>query len=304
MEETLEQMRLCGLLPCLEAETLSALHAASQALRDAGFPCAEVTFTTALGEAPAWKDFFTHQPLALGARVNTGEEAAWVLSVGARWVTLPAGETPQGLQGKENVFQIAGHRDDTPKTKEKSPAVLCCEAGDIEAVLGEWPQAQLLVAGCTEGEESKGCLARPQVVAVRVPLRVQEALAQSQAMALRQQWGNLLGFSLAHVGLNAQNEGEAEETARAFSLLLGIPYVPGAASHYAGTILEVMKEPGRGTHGHIGILTDNLERGMYFARQVGFSFDPASRKNDSSGRAVLYYLDREIGGFALHLLQK
>ncbi|MEA5016549.1 MAG: hypothetical protein VB099_18510 [Candidatus Limiplasma sp.] len=303
MEETLRQMRLCGLLPCLEAETLPALLAGVQALQKAGFPCAEVNLAASALEAAAWKRLLAGQPLALGVRVQTGEEARLALAAGARWATLPAAEAAKGLR-EEAVFWLVEDARELRAVKAEGPNLLCWEAGDVEAALEEWPHALLLAPGGEGEAENKRLLASSRVLALRVPMRVREDGAQEQAAVLRQQWAGLLGFSLAHIGINSAGERDAAEIAQALAMLMGAPYLPGSASDFAGTAVEVMKEPGRGKHGHIGIGTENLERGMYFVRQCGFSFDPASRKNDASGRAVLYYLNGEIGGFALHLLQK
>ncbi|NLI22022.1 MAG: hypothetical protein GX418_10830 [Clostridiales bacterium] len=175
---------------------------------------------------------------------------------------------------------------------------------DAEIPMRGCADAQTLVQGCTDPERTRRLLALPGVAAVRWPLAALPGKAGEQAENLKRVWALTLGFSLAHIGINSTRAGESEEIAQSFATLLGMPYTPGPASDYAGTLVEAMKAGGRGAHGHIGIQTDCLERGMYFATRSGFAFDPDSRKNDASGRAILYYLDREIGGFAIHLLQR
>ncbi|NCB05329.1 MAG: VOC family protein [Clostridia bacterium] len=113
-----------------------------------------------------------------------------------------------------------------------------------------------------------------------------------------------MGFTLAHVGLNGIDASDAQTIARAFSALLGLPHRPQPASHFAGSLVEVMSGGGRGAHGHIGFGTDDLPRAMYFASRAGFAFDPDSRKDDALGNPLLYYLKNEIAGFGIHLLQK
>ena len=53
----------------------------------------------------------------------------------------------------------------------------------------------------------------------------------------------MLGFELAHVGVNAENEEEAMKAANRFAFIFGMPAKAGNSSVFAGTALEVMKTP-------------------------------------------------------------
>lgn len=57
----------------------------------------------------------------------------------------------------------------------------------------------------------------------------------------------MLGFELRHVGINCDNEAEAEKTARIFCALFQLPYKPGNSSVFAGSVVECMKNPTRGS---------------------------------------------------------
>ena len=57
---------------------------------------------------------------------------------------------------------------------------------------------------------------------------------------------------VAHVGINASNADEAEKIANLFTALMGLPTIEQPPSFFAGTLVEVMKQNGRGTKGHIG----------------------------------------------------
>ena len=62
----------------------------------------------------------------------------------------------------------------------------------------------------------------------------------------------MAAFKLVHVGVNADSPEEAVRTARMFEALFGLPVEEGSSSVFAGTAVEVMKPPYRGTHGHNG----------------------------------------------------
>ena len=56
----------------------------------------------------------------------------------------------------------------------------------------------------------------------------------------------MLGFELAHIGVNCENEAEAERTAKTLCALFGLEYKAGNSSIFAGKAVECMKKPGRG----------------------------------------------------------
>ena len=65
-----------------------------------------------------------------------------------------------------------------------------------------------------------------------------------------------------------------------------------------------MKKPFYGTKGHIAIATNSADRAAYRLEKAGvkLNWDSAGYNADGSLRVV--YLQDEVGGFALHILQK
>ena len=271
MTDILQQIRLCGILPCLSGGAADAVPAYVNALASMGFPAAEVDYPSFGRESGRFAALPRRADFGVIAKVSDARQGALALEAGARWIAMPHAA---GAASSASLLVETEMADQTP-------------AAD--------GMVRLKVESC---EPSK------PVYTLRHRHCVCEGRAEPYAAALKRMWADTLEFSLVHIGINAADAQETAAIARMYSNLLGMPYIPGSASDYAGTIIEVMKEDGRGTHGHIGIATSDLERGMYFAQRVGFSFDPNSRKNDKSGRAILYYLTAELGGFAVHLLQK
>ena len=64
-----------------------------------------------------------------------------------------------------------------------------------------------------------------------------------------------------------------------------------------------MKSPYRGANGHIAVRTNRLEMAVAELEKRGYSVDPETSKYQN-GRRTAVYLSHEIGGFAIHLLQK
>ena len=113
----------------------------------------------------------------------------------------------------------------------------------------------------------------------------------------------LLGFELAHVGFNTENEEKSAEIAKTLSGAFSFPYLPGNSAIFAGTAVEVVKGAGLGQNGHVAIRTNNIKRAIYYLEKRGFSTDPSTEKY-KDGKTIAVYLKDQIGGFAFHLLQK
>ena len=111
-------------------------------------------------------------------------------------------------------------------------------------------------------------------------------------------------FSLAHIGINAENEAGALKIAELFAALFGFEVKPGNSSVFAGTAVEVMKTPYLGANGHIAIGTPDVAAAQAELEARGFAFRPETAKYKADGTLNAVYLKDEIGGFAVHLVKK
>ncbi len=113
-----------------------------------------------------------------------------------------------------------------------------------------------------------------------------------------------LDFGLRHVGINSKDETESSATASAFERIFGLPKEDRGGAYFAGDIIEVMKKPFYGTHGHIAISTADAACAARYLEAHGVKFNWASAGYNPDGRLRVVYLQDEIGGFAVHILQK
>lgn len=112
-----------------------------------------------------------------------------------------------------------------------------------------------------------------------------------------------LGFELRHIGMNCENENEADAVAQAFEDIFGFRKKAGNSSIFAGTAVEAMKEPYLGAKGHIAIGTTDVAAAKEYLEGQGVKFNMDSAKYKGETMTAIY-LEQEIGGFALHLVQK
>ena len=111
----------------------------------------------------------------------------------------------------------------------------------------------------------------------------------------------LFGMYVAHVGINACDAHEAEDIADRFSILMGLPKKEMEPSFFSGTLVEIMKQNGRGEKGHIGFHVDDLPAAEKWFEARGFEIDESSRRLLPDGSTFLVYFKQQIAGFAIHL---
>ena len=111
----------------------------------------------------------------------------------------------------------------------------------------------------------------------------------------------LFGMRVAHIGINAGSQAEAERIADRFALLMGLPKRETPISVFSYTLVETMKGNGRGTHGHIGFHVDDIDAAEAWFCARGFEINEESRVRNPDGSTFLVYFKEEIGGFAIHL---
>ena len=112
-----------------------------------------------------------------------------------------------------------------------------------------------------------------------------------------------LGFEVAHLGINAPGEETAAAIGDAFSSAFGFPVRAGNTSLFSSDSIEIVKRGGLGRQGHIAIRTNRVDLAVQALQEKGFALRAGTEKY-KDGRLVAVYLEQEVGGFAVHLLQR
>jgi 2-dehydro-3-deoxyphosphogluconate aldolase/(4S)-4-hydroxy-2-oxoglutarate aldolase len=114
----------------------------------------------------------------------------------------------------------------------------------------------------------------------------------------------MLGFKLAHVGINCENDEEAKAGAKLLCTLFGLEYKEGGKSTFAGADFELMHTPYLGKNGHIAIATNFPDRAKAYFERQGIMFNEETAGYDAKGNLKVIYFKDEICGFAIHLVEK
>lgn len=113
----------------------------------------------------------------------------------------------------------------------------------------------------------------------------------------------MLGFELAHVGVNCNDADESLDVCKTLSKAFGFAVKEGNSSNFAGTGFEIMKSKYLGANGHVAVRTNRMDMAIDELERRGFSVDMNTAKLKGDKINAVYLKD-EFGGFAIHLLQK
>ncbi len=320
MNPVLERVYEIGIIPVIAFNSVDEAIPLCKALMDGGLPAAEVTFRTACAEECIRKIHQELPDMLLGAgTVLTTEQADRAMDAGASFIVAPGFDpiVTQHVIDKGGIMMPG-----TATAGEMQQAMnMGCEAikffpaeanGGVDKLKNIGAALKTAKWMCTGGVNAKNVnnyLAYPQIIAVGGTWMCKsdkiKAGAWDEITAMSKEAVDvMLGLELGHIGINCADDAEAMETAETLGSLLSMAVKPGNSSIFVGNKeFEIMKKPGRGTHGHIAIKCNNIDRAVYHLSRRGVKFDMDSMvtKND---KHIAIYLADEVAGFAIHLVQK
>jgi len=319
MRTIAEQFYDYGVVPVVVLnETADALPLA-RALTEGGLPCAEVTFRTEAAEESIRLMSCEYPDMLVGAgTVLTVEQADRAVAAGAKFIVSPGFNSEVVAHCAErDVLIIPGCSNPSDieraitydlKAVKFFPAEAAGGLKMIKAMAAPYKMIKFMPTGGINVNNMNQYLAYDRIIACGGSWMVKEALIKAQkfdeiAVLVKKAMITMLGFELQHVGINSGNEQEARNIVQAFEMIFGFEKKDGNSSIFAGNGIEAMKTSCRGTNGHLAIGTNDILRAIaYFERQnIEIDMDTAKYKD---GKFAAVYMKEEIGGFAIHLLQK
>lgn len=108
-------------------------------------------------------------------------------------------------------------------------------------------------------------------------------------------------MSIAHIGINAADEADAQRIAGLFEALFGMEQRDTPISIFNDSLIEVMKGCGRGEKGHIGLHVNDIPAAEEYFKSRGLTINEDSRAFNPDGTTRLVYFNEQIAGFAIHL---
>jgi 2-dehydro-3-deoxyphosphogluconate aldolase/(4S)-4-hydroxy-2-oxoglutarate aldolase len=320
MHIVLEKLEKIGIVPVIKIDDPGRAAPLARALLAGGIPCAEVTFRTAQGEEAIRRMSGEVPDILIGAgTVLTTDQVDRAVKAGAKFIVSP------GLNPKVVSHCIDRGIPVTPGCSGPSDIERALEFGleavkffpaeqsggldYIKAVAAPYGSLKFMpTGGINQGNIAK-YIAFDKILACGGSWMVGADLINAgdfdKISALcREAVLSMLGFSVAHLGINAENEEQALKAANAFSALFGFNAKTGGSSIFSSDSIEIMKSPYLGKNGHIGVGTHSVFRAMNYLERQGLEFNPKSVRTDGKGAVTAAYLQEEIAGFAVHLVAK
>lgn len=313
-----ERVKEIGIMPVIKIPSVEHAAELARTLMEAGIPQIEVTLRNecALDCIAAIKTEIPEmlvaagtilQPVQVQAAKNAGAEMCVAPGLNEEVVSeckkldmpvLPgcvtASEIERGLQLGLNTFKFF-------------PAELLGGVKAIKELTGPYSQIEFVPTSGINLDNLGAYLSNPRVAAVG------GSFMAPADKVLAKEWDGIKAlckkavaishnFRLIHIGINAGEEGSA--LAQELGSMFGIGSKVGGRSDFAGDIVECCKVPFPGTKGHIAMGTRNIERAVAYLEKKGYAMREEFRNYDSAGNLNAVYLEKEFGGFAIHLLRK
>ncbi len=320
MNTTLQRIYEIGIIPVIAIEDAALAVPLAKALAEGGLPAAEVTFRTAAAE-DAIRAIVKEVPeMLVGAgTVLTTEQADRAMAAGASFIVAP-GYDPNVTQhvidkggimmpGTATAGEMQQAMNQGCDTLKFFPAEANGGVAMLKNIGAALKSAKWMCTGGVSAKNVNDYLGYDQIVAVGGTWMCKNDMIKAEkwdeiTAMCKEAVKTMLGFELAHVGVNCADEGEAEQTAKTLCALFGLDYKAGNSSIFAGKAVECMKKPGRGANGHIAIATNSVDRAVYHLGRQGVEFIEDSRVVDAKGKTKAIYIKQELSDFAIHLVQK
>jgi 2-dehydro-3-deoxyphosphogluconate aldolase/(4S)-4-hydroxy-2-oxoglutarate aldolase len=319
MSNVLKRIGEMGLVPVVVIEDPELAVPAAKALIEGGLDIMEITMRTEQGIAAIRKIKEVNLGMLVGAgTVLSVAKAKEAVDAGAEFIVAP-GFNPELVKWclDNNVPVTPGCV--TPSEIEQAlgyglnvlkffPASVYGGIEGCKALSGPYKMVKFIPTGGVDLSNLADFADKPYVHAIGGGWLCKTADINAKnfgaiTQVVRDSINMLLGFEVAHVGINTNSDDASLNLANKFASGFNFAVKLGNSSNFAGKSIEVNKGAGLGANGHLAVRTNSIERAAYYLEKRGYAIDWSTRKGPEE-RPVAVYLKEEFGGFAIHLLQK
>ena len=316
--DVLKRMACAGIVPVVVLEDAKDAVPTAKAMVAGGIDVMEITFRTAAA-ADSIRAVAAEVPdmlVGAGTVVNL-EQCKLAVECGAKFIVSPGYDEEvvswccdngiavcPGCVTPTEIMMALKHG---LKVLKFFPANVYGGLGAIKALAGPFGGVKFIPTGGVNLQNVGEFIADPHIHAVGgswvCPKADIAAGNFDKITALcKESRQALLGFEVAHVGINCADADVCDQVCDAFAAAFDFGVKKGNSSNFASTGVEVMKTMFKGANGHIAIRTNKMTPAIAEMERRGLELDMDSVKDKNNIKAV--YFKNEFGGFAVHLLQK
>lgn len=317
--DVLERIGRCGIVPVVVIESAQKAVPTAKAMLEGGVDVMEITFRTAAAQDAIKAAAEECPEMLVGAgTVVTLEQCVQAVTCGAKFIVAPGFDEKVVKWCVENRIpvipgcvtpsEIMAALEMGLKILKFFPANIYGGLSGMKALSAPFGTVKFIPTGGIDARNAGEYSAAPFIHAVGgswvCPKEDIEFCNYEKITALcREARKSVLGFELAHIGVNCADAAGSSEVCGLLNQAFGFPLKDGSSSCFASSGIEVMKTNYLGKNGHIAIRTNSISSAIHYLQQKGFEVDVETEKR-SGGRLIAVYLKKEFGGFAVHLLQK
>ena len=307
-----------GILPLAVVEDEKKALTLAQTLCKGGLPAIEVTFRTQAAASVIEQIAKDSLQMLVGAgTVLTVDQARTAINAGARFIVSP-GFSPKVVEfclsnsipiipGVTTPTEIQYAIEYNLEVVKFFPAEASGGTEYLKAIAAPFKEMQFIPTGGIEESTLLSYLQLPCVLACGGSWMIPSAFINSGnfdeiVKLTHKAVAKMLGIEFRHIGMNTHNVRDAKQIVTTLENIFNFGVRETNGSFFVGTQFEVLKQQSLGTHGHIAIATNFIERAIAYLALKGISIKPET-KNIQDGKLSTVYLDLEIGGFAIHLFQ-
>ena len=316
---TLERIAQAGIVPVVVLEDAANAVPTARALCAGGVDVMEITFRTAAAAQSIRAVAADCPEMLVGAgTVVTLDQCQEAVAAGAKFIVAPGfdaevvrwcveNEVPV-VPGCVTPSEIMAAMKLGLRVVKFFPASVYGGISAMKALSGPFPGISFIPTGGINAQNIGEYLRAPFIHAVggswictakdiaEQRFSTITALCQDARLAM-------LGYEVAHVGVNMPDADSSARLCETLEGAFGFGTRLGNSSNFAGDGIEVMKSAYLGEKGHIAIHTNRVELAVADLARQGYRVLPDTAKY-KKGRMTAIYLEGEMGGFAIHLLQK
>ena len=317
--DVLSRMAAAGVVPVVVLDKAEDAVPTARAMIAGGIDVMEITFRTAAA-ADSIRAVAAEVPEMLvgaGTVINL-DQCRLAVDCGAKFIVSPGYDEETVAWCVENGIpvtpgcvtptEIMMAKKHDLKVLKFFPANVYGGLKALKSLSGPFPGTKFIPTGGVNNENIGEFISSPIIHAVggswTVPKKeISEGNFEKVTELCAEARRAVLGFELAHIGINCDDADASMAVAERFREAFDFAVKPGNSSNFAGTGVEVMKAPYLGRNGHIAVRTNKMEAAVAELEKRGFTVDMSTAKYKAD-RMTAVYLKDEIGGFAVHLLQK
>ena len=317
--DVLKRLAGAGVVPVVVLDDAKDAVPTANALVAGGIDVMEITFRTAAARDSIAAVAASCPDMLVGAgTVITLDQCKAAVEAGAKFIVAPGFDAEvvkwcvdNGVAvtpGCVTPTEITAAMKLGLKVVKFFPANVYGGLGAMKALSGPFGSIKFIPTGGVNGQNVGEYIAAPFIHAVGgswVCAKSDIAAGNFDKITAlcKQARAAILGFEVAHIGINCQDAQESMAVCEQLSKAFDFEIKAGNSSNFSTSAIEVMKSMYLGKNGHIAVRTNSMAVAVAELEKRGFVVDPETAKYKGD-RMIAVYLKDEFGGFAVHLLQK